>query len=160
MPHSSVARALKTPAVWVGPIALMAVLIALMTLAYLGSIVDPAGHLNGLPVTVVNQDQGSVGRQLATSLTAAPTVTQRLHVTLTDLGDAKRRMDDGKAYVTVVVPPGFTRSLGALTGAGTAEEPPSRTTVQLLTNPRAGTMGVNLANGVLTPALAAAAARC
>jgi hypothetical protein len=161
MPQTqNIARALKPPSVWIPPIALMAVLILLMTLAYFGSVVDPAGHLDGLPVTVVNQDQGSVGRQLAASLTAAPPVTQqRLHVTVTDLSDAKRRMDDGKAYVTVVIPPGVTRSLGALTGQGTAEGSPSRSIVQLLTNPRAGTMGVNLAIGVLTPALAAASER-
>ena len=30
-----------------------------MTLVYLGSVIDPVGHLHGLPMGVVNEDEGS-----------------------------------------------------------------------------------------------------
>jgi Protein of unknown function (DUF3533) len=55
----------------------------------------------------------------------------------------------GKEFAAVVIPPGFTKA--TLAARGTAG--PS---VTVLTNPRAGTLGVGLANGVLQPALARA----
>jgi YhgE/Pip-like protein len=137
----------------------MAVLVAVMTLVYLGSIVDPAGHLDGLPVAVVDRDSGSAGRQVAEGLSGTRAVTDRLEVTVTDLRDAQRRMDEGKVYVTVVIPAGFTRSLEALAGGAAATAPPTRPTIEVQTNPRAGTVGVGLANGVLTPALNVATER-
>src|SRR5947209_19697524 len=43
---------------------LVTVLIVAMTLVYFGSVVNPTGHLHGLPVAVVNQDAGAnVGGQ-------------------------------------------------------------------------------------------------
>jgi uncharacterized phage infection (PIP) family protein YhgE len=85
-----------------------------MTLVYFGSVVNPTGHLRGLPVGVVNQDAGAsvgaqrvdVGRQPSAALVGAPAVAKRL-----------------------------------------------RPTVVLMTNPRAGTLAVSLATGVLGPAL-------
>jgi hypothetical protein len=64
-------------------------------------------------------------------------------------------MNRGGAYATVVIPWTFTDSLLAATGAvlsprGSALAQP---TVHLLENARAGTLGVSLAAGVLTPAL-------
>ena len=57
-------------------------------------------------------------------------------------------MDVGKEYTAVVIPPGFTASLLAVTGVGRSTSKP---TVELLTNPRAGTLAVSLATGVLHP---------
>jgi hypothetical protein len=69
-------------------------------------------------------------------------------------------MDHNGAYATVVIPPDFTASLLSLTGlrlpAGTSA---GRPTVQLLTNQRAGSVGTQLASGVLTPAIAVASHR-
>ena len=44
----------KVRSVWVPPVVLVAVLIVAMTLVYFGSVVNPTGHLHGLPVAVVN----------------------------------------------------------------------------------------------------------
>src|SRR5262249_56900141 len=87
----------------------------------------------------------NLGRKVSAVLTGSPAVTDRLSVRETARPEARYGMDRGKAYVTVLIPPGFTRS--ALGIAGPAPE------VQLLTNPRAGTLGVSLALGVLQPAL-------
>jgi hypothetical protein len=38
---------------------LVSALVFVMTLVYFGSVVDPAGHLRGLPVTVVDEDPGA-----------------------------------------------------------------------------------------------------
>jgi len=69
------------------------------------------------------------------------------------LATAEKRMDVGKEYAAVVIPAGFTQSVLALAGKGRSTSKP---TVELLTNPRAGTLAVSLATGVLQPALSAA----
>ncbi len=50
---------LRIRAIWVMPLAVSGVLVFLMTLFYVGSVVNPLGHLSGLPVGLVDQDQGA-----------------------------------------------------------------------------------------------------
>ena len=156
---------LRIPAVWVVPVATASVLVLVLTLVYLGSVVDPTGHLHDLPATVVNEDAGvtagaqriDLGQQVATGLTGSPAVSSRLSLRSTTLTNATTRMDVGKEYATVVIPPDFTASLLSVSGVATpARSSPSRPAIQLLTNPRAGTVGVGLATGVLQPALSQA----
>ncbi|HWC39765.1 MAG TPA: DUF3533 domain-containing protein [Acidimicrobiales bacterium] len=153
---------LRIPAVWVVPTATASVLVLVLTLVYLGSVVDPTGHLRGLPVTIVNEDAGvtvgsqriNLGQQVAAGLTGSPAVSSRLSLRSTTLTDAKTRMDVGKDYAAVVIPPDFTASLLSVSGVATpARSSTSIPAIQLLTNPRAGTVGVGLATGVLQPAL-------
>ena len=71
---------LRVRAVWVTPIAVTAVLVFLMTLFYVGSVVNPAGHLSGLPVLIADQDRGAtvgsqhvdIGAEVASALKARP----------------------------------------------------------------------------------------
>ncbi len=153
------AQLLKKKQVWIFPVAVLSVLVILMTLLYFGAIVDPTDSLHGLPVAVVNEDTGAttasgrvnVGDQVAGALTGTKQVTDRLAVTVTSLSGAQAQMNTGSSYATVVIPPDFTSSVLALVaGPRTAPLP----TVELLTNSRAGTLGVSLADGVLEPALA------
>jgi YhgE/Pip-like protein len=137
-----------------------------MTLFYVGSVVNPVGHLRGLPVSLVNEDRGttvgsrqvSFGRELQSGLLTSHSLTTLLSVTTEPLASAKHRMDHNGAYVTLVIPSNFTTSLLALTGAqqpaGVAAARLPR--VDLLTNRRAGSVGVQLANGVFEPAIARA----
>jgi YhgE/Pip-like protein len=149
----------KVRSVWVPPVILVAILIVVMTLVYFGSVVNPTGHLRGLSVAVVNQDAGAdiggqrvdLGRQVAAGLIASPAVSSRLALHASTLAAAKARMDVGKDYAAMVLPPDFTSSLLAVAGIGRSASKP---TVELLTNPRAGTLAVSLATGVLEPALA------
>jgi YhgE/Pip-like protein len=139
-------------------VVLVTVLIVAMTLVYFGSVVNPTGHLHGLPVAVVNQDAGAevagqhvnFGEQIASGLIGSPAVSSRLALRRSTLAQAKHQMDVAKEYTAVVIPPGFTNSLLALAGVSRAT---SRSVVELLTNPRAGTLAVSLATGVLQPAL-------
>lgn len=161
-------QAFRAPAVWIPPLVLVAVLVFVMTLVYFGSVVDPAGHLHGLPVAVVDEDAGAsvgsrhleIGHEVVAALERSPAVSRRLTLRNGELASAKRRMGLGKEYAAVVIPPGFTASLLAIDGGA---PPPGavvvRPTIELLTNPRAGTLGVSLATGVLQPALAAASQR-
>ena len=150
---------LKVRSVWMPAVALVAILIVVMTLVYFGSVVNPTGHLRGLPVAVVNQDVGATiggervdfGRQLAAGLIGSPAVSSRLALRASTLAAAKDQMNVGNEYTAVVIPPGFSASLLAVAGVGRSKSKP---TVELLTNPRAGTLAVSLATGVLQPALA------
>ncbi|MGA3219712.1 MAG: DUF3533 domain-containing protein [Acidimicrobiales bacterium] len=157
------AQLLKDKGVWAFSLAVGSVLVVLMTLFYFGSIVDPTAHLHGLPVVVVDQDAGAatasgrvdLGDQVVGALTKTPAVTDKLAVTVLSLSQAETGMNKGAAYAVVVVPSGFSASVLALVGGPTpASAPASLPTVELMTNTRAGTLGVSLAEGVLQPALA------
>jgi YhgE/Pip-like protein len=161
-PEMTARKLLRVPTVWVLPTVLVSVLIMVVTLIYFGSIVDPAAHLSGLPVLVVNQDQGAdtpsgpvnLGAQTVSSFKHSSALTSRLTLQTTTLEEAHVLMDQGAAYAAVVFPTDFTQSTLELAGvsptpSGSAPQP----TVEVQTNPRAGTLGVNLATGVLQPAL-------
>jgi YhgE/Pip-like protein len=153
---------LKVRALWAIPVIVGSIVVVLMTVFYIGSVVNPIRHLRGLPVSVVNDDAGATigsrhvdfGAQLETGLTRSHTVSTLLALTPETLSAARDQMDRNGAYATLVIPAGFTRSLLSLaglrlpTGAGA-----TKPTVQLLANKRAGTVGVGLAAGVLEPAI-------
>jgi hypothetical protein len=136
---------LRRKQVWIAPIAIGVVLIGLMTTLYLGSAVDPIDHMHGLPVSLVRQDRGGVGKGLEKLLLDSPEVSEKLSIHVESMAAAEDRMDRGASYATLVVPPGFTRS-----ARFAHEGVPS---VDLLSNQRAGTTGASLASGVLTPAV-------
>ena len=115
---------LKVRAVWILPLILGSAVVVLITAFYVGSVVNPLGHLQGLPVAVVNQDRGAVigtrqiniGQQVQRGLSGSTAVSGGLALTDTTLRSAQQAMDRGGSYATVVIPPGFTASL--LTRAG------------------------------------------
>jgi YhgE/Pip-like protein len=157
-------KLLRARAVWITPLIVTSVVIALITLAYMGSVVNPTAHLRHLPVLVVNEDQGAavgsqridLGQQVESSLTGTTAVSERLSLKKLTLAQARHDMDRNKAYATVVIPAGFTRSVLALYGVGNQQQVTQPIpAVQLLTNARAGSIGVSLATGVLTPAISA-----
>ena len=116
------AKAFKAPSVWVPPLVLVAVLVFVMTLVYLGSVIDPAGHLHGLPVGIVNEDAGAnvgtrhvdLGQMVAQGLGSSRAVTSRLALRTGDLAAIETRMDVAQEYAAVVIPAGFTASLLAI----------------------------------------------
>jgi YhgE/Pip-like protein len=159
---------LKARRIWTIPVIVGSIMLALITVFYVGSVVDPLAHLRGLPVSIVNQDDGAsiglqhvdLGAQLQSGLNGSRTVSTLLAFTPERLHAAESRMNRNGAYATVVIPPNFTASLLSLTGAHvSARTPAGKPTVELLANRRAGTVGVQLADGVLTPAIAAASHR-
>jgi YhgE/Pip-like protein len=156
---------LRIRAVWLIPLAVASVVVAVMTALYIGSVVNPLAHLRGLPVAVVNQDRGATaagqhldaGRQVQAGLMASPTVSGKLRLEVLTLSQAEQAMGRDGLYATLVIPPGFSASLLNVAGlhvpgaaAGAAPQ------VVILTNERAGTEGASLATGILQPALAAA----
>ncbi len=153
---------LKVRSVWILPTILGSILVVLITVFYIGSVVDPLGHLHGLPVGLVNQDRGavvgrqriSIGERVQHGLTSTPAVASRLSLTVSTLGAAEQVMDRDGSYATVVIPPGFSASLFRLAGVP-AGAGAGRPEIVILTNQRAGVEGTSLATGVLQAALAA-----
>ena len=154
---------LRARSLWVAPIALASIVVALMTLIYFGSIVNPSGHLHGLPVSIVNEDAGAtaptgrvaLGQQVVSALTGTSGVTSRLSLRTVSLAEAEKRMNHGDSVATIVVPPDFSASLLSLAGASPGVKHGSPTAVvQILTNERVGSIAVGLATGVTGPAVA------
>ena len=153
---------LRTRSVWIFPLAIPLVLVVLMSFIYIGAVLNPAAHLDGLPVMVVNQDHGAIvngqhvdeGATVVQALYGSSVVSTKLKLKSVTLDQAQSAMDRGGAYATILIPAGFTDSLLAAAGAGppAADGSNARPTVQLLENGRLGSLGVNLAAGVLTPA--------
>lgn len=168
------AEVLRARSVWVLPLVVGSILVMLMTLIYFGSIVDPTSHLHGLPVAIVNQDAGgaaasgrvNVGQEIVAGLTASHAVSTRLSLHVTTLAQAEAKMDQAAYYATMVIPSGFTTSVLSVAAAPAPAPAPAPAgsraelpTIELLTNNRAGTLGVSLATGVVQPAVAAISAQ-
>jgi YhgE/Pip-like protein len=155
---------LRVRAVWIIPTVVASVVVAIMTTLYIASVVNPLAHLHGLPVAVVNQDRGAtigsshlqVGAQVQAGLLASPAVSDRLHLVVSTLPQAERTMNRNGQYAAVVIPPNFTATLLNVSGLSPTASSPAAPQIQILTNERAGTVGTQLATGVLQPALAVA----
>lgn len=117
-------RLLAVRKVWVLPLVIPAIMIALVTTIYIGSVIDPPGHLHGLPVLLVDQDAGVatpnghvlLGSSVVHALLDAPDVSSRLSLHVVSLSTAEADMDKGSAYATVVVPSTFSASAALDTG--------------------------------------------
>jgi YhgE/Pip-like protein len=113
-------------------------------------------------VAVVNEDRGATigsqhldaGQQVQAGLVATPAVAHRLHVDVSSLAQAEQAMSRDAQYAAVVIPPDFTANLLSESLLNTPSAAEAR--IQILTNQRAGTVGTQLATGILQPALAAA----
>jgi YhgE/Pip-like protein len=159
-------RLLRVRTLWITVIAITSVLIFLMTLIYVGSVVDPLAHLRGLPVLVVNEDAGAtigsqqidLGRQVVSALDQSSAVSTRLSLDQVTMAEATASLNRNGAYAAIVIPANFTASTLDLYGVKvptTGSPVPSLPTIRILTNVRAGSLGVSLATGVANPALAA-----
>ena len=106
------------------------VLLFLISIIYLGSIVNPTSHLHHLPVALVDQDRGLVvdgsqvdlGAEVAGAMTGSPELSRLLTLQSETLAQAEGQMNLGKLYATVVVPSGFTASVLAATKPATEIE--------------------------------------
>jgi YhgE/Pip-like protein len=140
------------------------VVVAAMTALYIASVANPLSHLSGLPVAVVNQDRGAVagtqrlmiGQQVQAGLLASPAVSGRLHLEVLTLSQAEQAMDRDGLYATLLIPPAFTANLLTVAGLRPATATSTAPQVEILTNQRAGTVGTQLASGILQPAVAVA----
>jgi YhgE/Pip-like protein len=153
---------LRVPTVWTIPLIVASAVVAVMAVLYISSVVNPLAHLRGLPVAVVNEDRGAtigsqhldVGQQVQAGLLASPAVSHWLSLDHSSQARSEQAMDRGALYAVVVIPPDFTSNLLSVSALNTARAGAPQ--IHILTNERAGSVGVQLATGILQPALAAA----
>ncbi len=133
---------------WLAPAVLSGLVALLLSLLYMGGIVNPNGHLHRLPIALVNGDQSpplpgqpaNLGTQLSRTViasTAGSTVDWRQLTA----EEAQDQLATGKVYGALVVPAGFTSSVAALTTGQATQRP----TLTVLTNPGLGSLGSSLA---------------
>jgi YhgE/Pip-like protein len=159
VPRMHASQLLRVPTLWVTSILVAGVLVFLMTLFYVGSVVNPVSHLSGLPVALVNEDQGAtvlgqhvnIGDDVASALRGSHAVSSRLSLEEGSLAEATSQMNHDGAFTAIVIPKNLTASL--LSAYGLAPASPGKPSIGLLTNPRSGSIGVELATGVAQPAL-------
>ncbi|MFI6333579.1 YhgE/Pip domain-containing protein [Streptomyces sp. NPDC050535] len=143
-------RLLRLPKLWLVPTVLTGLLALLLSLLYMGGIVNPNRSLHDLPIGIVNADRGeplsgqqeNLGTTLTRSVTEGTSGTVDWH-RLTS-AQARDELASGKIYGALVVPAGFTDSVAALTTADARTRP----TITVLTNPGMGSFGSSLASRI------------
>ncbi|MCX4987811.1 MULTISPECIES: YhgE/Pip domain-containing protein [unclassified Streptomyces] len=149
------AALLRRPKLWLVPTVLTGLLALLLSLLYMGGIVNPNQHLHDLPIGLVNADTGkplpgqrqNVGSQVTAAVVADDTSGTADWRRLTP-AQAQDELSSGKIYGALVVSRDFTDSLAALTTANATARP----TMTVLTNPGTGSLGSSLASRITTAA--------
>ncbi|MFE5540582.1 YhgE/Pip domain-containing protein [Streptomyces sp. NPDC056492] len=154
-PGARASALLRLPKLWVVPTVLTGLLALLLSLLYMGGIVNPNRSLRDLPIGIVNADTGgplpgqrqNVGTQITEAVTAGDTSGKVQWRRLTQ-AQAQDQLASAKIYGALVIPADFTDSVAALT-TGTAKVRP---TITVLTNPGMGSIGSSLAERTSTAA--------
>ena len=149
---------LRVRKLWLMPTLLTTLVAALLSLLYMGGVVDPLGDLHNLPLAIVDADRGTplpgqgenLGAQIAHSLVTGGSGTAAWQ-SLTP-AQAQDELSSGRIYGALSIPADFTDSVAALL-AGTATARPAMT---VLTNPGTGSLASALGQSITTQAAQAA----
>ncbi len=135
---------------WAVPLVIAMGLLSLLALSYLGSILHPQRNLHDFPLLLVNNDRGEYGGEVAQRVRAAFAPDQ-VRLRITDAAEADRQLSLADVYGAIWIPEDFSARLTALTqpGPGPATSP----SIEVQTNPRAGTTAVTLTTQLITPVL-------
>ncbi|MFJ7591241.1 YhgE/Pip domain-containing protein [Streptomyces sp. NPDC097617] len=154
-PEATAAALVRRPQLWLVPTILTGLLALLLSLLYMGGIVNPNAELRDLPIALVNEDTGkppagqqqNLGTQITAAIASDPAGGKADWRELT-LAQAQDQLDSGKIYGALVVPAGFTDAVTALPTSAATELP----TITVLTNPGKGSLGSSLAGQITTQA--------
>ncbi|MEV0993180.1 DUF3533 domain-containing protein [Streptomyces sp. NPDC049949] len=148
-PEATAATLLRRPQIWVVPTILTGLLALLLSLLYMGGIVNPNGHLRDLPIALVDDDTGrqDLGGRITAAI-ASDTAGGKADWRVMTRAQAQDQLDSGKVYGALVVPAGFSEAVAALTTSGATHRP----TMIVLTNPGKGSLGSSLASQISTKA--------
>lgn len=149
------ASLLRRPQLWLVPTILTGLLALLLSLLYMGGIVNPNGDLRDLPIALVNSDRGeppagrrqNIGTQIGAAI-EADTAGGKADWRTLSRAQAQDQLDSGKVYGALVIPADFTDSVTALATTGATKRP----TMTVLTNPGKGSLGSSLASQITTQA--------
>ncbi|OKK21931.1 ABC transporter [Streptomyces sp. CB00455] len=154
-PEVTAAALLRRPRLWLIPTLLTGLLALLLSLLYMGGIVNPQADLRDLPIALVNSDTGpppagrsqNLGAQITAAIASDP-AGGKAGWRVLSRAQAQEQLDSGKVYGALVVPAGFTESVTALTTSGATRLP----AITVLTNPGKGSLGSSLASQITTRA--------
>ena len=106
---------------WLTPVLLILGLAAALPAIYLTSTADPQGHLSGLPVALVVEDQPSPASSAKADAVAAAIeahASEQLAITRVSRDDLDAAMSEDRVAGAVVVPADFGPSVSVLVNAG------------------------------------------
>jgi YhgE/Pip-like protein len=136
---------------WIVPTVLCSLVTLFLSLLYMGGIVDPNDSLRRLPIALVDSDQGPplpgqqqpLGAQLSRAVIASAP-SRAVEWRRLDQTRMQDQLASGKLYGALVIPAGFTASVGALT----TPKATGRPILTVLTNPALGSLGSSLASQI------------
>ncbi|MFI2364392.1 ABC transporter permease [Promicromonospora sp. NPDC019610] len=146
---------------WLTPVVLIVGLAALLPAIYLSATVDPQGHLDGLPVALVVEEQSNADAPSAADLPVPDLAASVADAVEAGVGDKvaltrmtaeqmSTRIEDDRLAGAVVIPGDFDRAVASLLpGAREVTVP----TVQIVTNAGDGGLANGLLVANLTPVL-------
>ncbi|NLU84592.1 DUF3533 domain-containing protein [Rhodococcus sp. HNM0569] len=151
---------LLTARFWLAPILLVVLVMSSLAALYMGGLLDPTRNLNEFPVAVVNQDEGDVqvgsdppqhvviGDQIVDGLEAGVD-PEKIAFEPMGIAQAQQGLDDASLYGSIVIPSDFTKRLMILAQASVVPgDDIERPVITVYTNPRAGTLGANIARQI------------
>jgi uncharacterized phage infection (PIP) family protein YhgE len=137
---------------WALPILVTLTLLSALAAFYLGGILQPMTNLRHFPVAILNEDAGPTGAQVVKGMLAgfdndAYDVRELSH------DQAKTQLDTAQIYGIAVIPPNFSSKLQAYAKSALTPGRVERAVIVVSTNPRAGTLGANIAGQSLQRAV-------
>ncbi|MEU6773797.1 DUF3533 domain-containing protein [Streptomyces sp. NPDC046759] len=150
-----------TPRLWPAPAVIVSVVMAVLAALYLGGTVNPADHLSGFPVAIVDADTGvttahgqrvDIGEQIAGSLREGVD-HDKFDLRSLSLAEAKHELGRAELYGAIVLPPDLSRKLTSLASGAVTGATVQRPQITVYTNPLANTSSASVVNTLATKAL-------
>ncbi|MFC9326108.1 YhgE/Pip domain-containing protein [Kitasatospora sp. NPDC057015] len=147
-------QVLRNPKVWALPTIIVGAVALLLSLLYMGGIVNPRADLHRLPIGLVNSDQGgelagspvNLGERITTGIRTAPDPQQEVSWRPLTRSAAMEQLASGKLYGVLEAPAGLTAAVAAL--GASAQPDPARPSMLVLTNPGVGSLASSLASQI------------
>ncbi|GAA1105917.1 DUF3533 domain-containing protein [Kitasatospora arboriphila] len=151
-------QVLRNPRIWILPTALTGVVALLLSLLYMGGILNPRIDLHRVPVGLVSADKGAtvdgkqqnLGASITASVAAAPDPDERVNWQVLSPDEAQQKLASNQLYGALLIPEDFTASVAGLGQPPTGS--PARPTAVVLTNPGSGSLASSFAASIATDA--------
>jgi uncharacterized phage infection (PIP) family protein YhgE len=151
--RKAVVKPTRTVRFWATPILISVAVLSALAALYLGGILNPTTNLRHLPVAVVNEDSGPTGKQVLNGIVSGLD-KDKFDVRILTPQEVRQQLDTAGVYGAIGIAPTFSAKLQGVARAAVKPGPVSRPVLSVLSNPRAGTMGANIASQGLNRAAA------
>ncbi|MFC5640296.1 DUF3533 domain-containing protein [Kitasatospora cinereorecta] len=155
---ATVAQVLRNPRIWILPTALTGIVALLLSLLYMGGILNPRIDLHRVPVGLVSADRGAtvdgkqqnLGASITAAVAAAPDPDDRVAWQVLSPAEAQQKLASNQLYGALLIPEDFTAAVAGLGQPPTGA--PARPTAVVLTNPGSGSLASSFASSIATDA--------